>query len=304
MTAGVDEGPVADERVVEVPRDADAGRAYELLACRRGRQLLGHALRYGRRLGGLHASGGRSRLRREDHRGRPRDRLAATGRGRIADQVRALSPEVGAHTELGGRRVVVWKAVPRTSLSSAGEARDRLVVPCGRGFLEITGVAGGRSAAHDGPGLPARRRPPPGATVGAGAVSEVAPARARRLRSASARDSQPGGVRSCRRLPGPEFAHLAARDRALAYELATGTIKRRNSLDRVIGAFSDASSSRLRPEGRSAAARRLPAPLPRPRAGPCRGKRCGGARQGSRPAHRCFCECGPAQGRGRRPRRA
>ena len=31
-----------------------------------------------------------------------------------------------------------------------------------------------------------------------------------------------------------------------------GTIKRRNSLDRVIGAFSDASSSRLRPEVREA----------------------------------------------------
>jgi methionyl-tRNA formyltransferase len=55
----------------------------------------------------------------------------------IADQVRALSPDVGAHTELGGRRVVVWKAVPRTSLPVGGETRDRLVVPCGRGFLEI-----------------------------------------------------------------------------------------------------------------------------------------------------------------------
>lgn len=49
---------------------------------------------------------------------------------------------------------------------------------------------------------------------------------------------------------GVEFARLAARDRALAYELAMGTIKRRNSLDRVVAAFSDASSSRLRPEVR------------------------------------------------------
>ena len=30
----------------------------------------------------------------------------------IADQVRALSPDVGAHTELGGRRVLLWRAVP------------------------------------------------------------------------------------------------------------------------------------------------------------------------------------------------
>ena len=55
----------------------------------------------------------------------------------VADQVRALSPEVGAHAELGGRRVLVWKAVPRTSLPSGGDARDRLVVPCGSGYLEI-----------------------------------------------------------------------------------------------------------------------------------------------------------------------
>ena len=32
MTAGVDEGPVGDARTVSVPRDADAGEAYELLA--------------------------------------------------------------------------------------------------------------------------------------------------------------------------------------------------------------------------------------------------------------------------------
>ncbi len=32
MTAGVDEGPVGDARTVFVPREADAGRAYELLA--------------------------------------------------------------------------------------------------------------------------------------------------------------------------------------------------------------------------------------------------------------------------------
>ena len=39
MTAGVDEGPVGDARTVHVPRDADAGAAYELLAPagRRGR---------------------------------------------------------------------------------------------------------------------------------------------------------------------------------------------------------------------------------------------------------------------------
>jgi 16S rRNA (cytosine967-C5)-methyltransferase len=49
-----------------------------------------------------------------------------------------------------------------------------------------------------------------------------------------------------------EFGGLEARDRALAYELVMGTIKRRNSLDRVIAAFSTATSSRLRPDVREA----------------------------------------------------
>ena len=46
------------------------------------------------------------------------------------------------------------------------------------------------------------------------------------------------------------FAPLGERDRALAYELVVGTIKRRNSLDRVIAAFSSAAAKRVRPEVR------------------------------------------------------
>jgi 16S rRNA (cytosine967-C5)-methyltransferase len=46
------------------------------------------------------------------------------------------------------------------------------------------------------------------------------------------------------------FACLQERDRALAYELVVGTIKRRNSLDRVIAAFSSAAAKRVRPEVR------------------------------------------------------
>jgi 16S rRNA (cytosine967-C5)-methyltransferase len=49
-----------------------------------------------------------------------------------------------------------------------------------------------------------------------------------------------------------EFGALEGRDRGLAYELVMGTIKRRNSLDRVIAAFASASSSRLRPDVREA----------------------------------------------------
>ncbi len=46
------------------------------------------------------------------------------------------------------------------------------------------------------------------------------------------------------------FSSLRERDRALAYELVVGTIKRRNSLDRVIAAFSSAAAKRVRPEVR------------------------------------------------------
>ncbi len=136
MTAGVDEGPVAEQRVVEVPRDADAGRAYELLAAAGADSLLAT-------LSGM-ADGSvvfTPQTGVADYAAKitEPDRVIDWQRPAqaIADQVRALSPDVGAHTELGGRRLVVWKAVPRTSLPTGGETRDRLVVPCGRGFLEI-----------------------------------------------------------------------------------------------------------------------------------------------------------------------
>ena len=114
MTAGVDEGPVADERVVESA--ARRRRRQGLRAARRPRRPTA----CWRRSPGM-ADGsvvftpqvGACRLRREDHRGRPGGRLAGGRPRAIADQVRALSPDVGAHTELGGeRRLVVWKAIP------------------------------------------------------------------------------------------------------------------------------------------------------------------------------------------------
>jgi len=136
MTAGVDEGPVADQRVVEIPPDADAGKAYELLAVASSDSLLAT-------LAGM-ADGSvvfKPQVGVADYAAKiaEADRVIDWRRpaGAIADQVRALSPEVGAHTELGGRRVLVWKAVPRTSLPSGGDTRDRLVVPCGSGYLEI-----------------------------------------------------------------------------------------------------------------------------------------------------------------------
>jgi len=136
MSAGVDEGPVAAERAVTVPSDCDAGQAYELLAGPAADGLLatlsamadGSVVFTPQRGDADYAAKITEADRVIDW-----TRPAET----IANQVRALSPEVGAHTELAGRRVLVWKAVPRATPAAGTGSRDRLVVPCGRGFLEI-----------------------------------------------------------------------------------------------------------------------------------------------------------------------
>ncbi len=223
----------------------------------------------------------------------------------IADQVRALAPEVGAHTELGGRRVLVWKAVATTSLAVGDDARDRLVVPCGRGYLEIVELQEAGRRRMTRPGVPARRRPAPGAgRLGRWRPATVAPARGAALRVLlrEARSRAPFDLQGA---TAAEFAGLETRDRALAYELVMGTIKRRNSLDRVIAAYSTvAPAARAARGARGAASGSLPAPLPRPRAGARRGVRRGRAGQGARAAHGVVRQCRAAQGRRRRARRA
>lgn len=136
MGAGIDEGPVADERVVTVPPDRDAGAAYELLAGPATDSLLATlsamadgSLVFRPQSGSADYAPKITEADRVIEWQRPADA--------IANQVRALSPEVGAHTELGGRRVLVWKAVATKSLVAGDASRDRLVVPCGRDFLEI-----------------------------------------------------------------------------------------------------------------------------------------------------------------------
>ncbi|MBM3146310.1 MAG: hypothetical protein FJ000_00275, partial [Actinobacteria bacterium] len=54
----------------------------------------------------------------------------------IVDQVRALSPDVGARTQLAGRDVIIWRAAALAEPPDAAEG-DRLVVPAGRGCVEI-----------------------------------------------------------------------------------------------------------------------------------------------------------------------
>jgi len=136
MSAGVDEGPVAARRTVEVPRDRDAAEAYELLAGPSAEALVAtlDALATGTvtwdpQTGPADYADKLTEADRAIDWRRPASA--------IADQVRALSPDVGAHTELGGRRLLVWRARPLAALPADGAARDRLIVPCGDGVLEI-----------------------------------------------------------------------------------------------------------------------------------------------------------------------
>ncbi len=135
MTAGVDQGPVGDVRAVHVPRDADAGRAYELLA---PPAVDGVAATLDAMAAGT--------VEWRPQAGEP-TYAAKIGSGdkeidwsrsasAIADQVRALSPHIGAVTELAGRRTRIWRARPGDGPVPA-TGPDRLVIAAGEGWLEV-----------------------------------------------------------------------------------------------------------------------------------------------------------------------
>jgi methionyl-tRNA formyltransferase len=138
MTAGLDEGPVGDARRVHVPRDADAGRAYELLA---PAAVAGVAAT----LDGMAAGTVEWRPQSGEvtyaAKIRPADREIDWTRPAqaIADQVRALSPHIGAVAELAGRRTRIWRARPGSGVLPA-TGPERLVVATGEGWLEVLEV--------------------------------------------------------------------------------------------------------------------------------------------------------------------
>ena len=135
MTAGVDEGPVGASRTVDVPRDADAGRAYELLSAAAAEALLETLDRMQD-----------GTIRWVEQRGEPTYAAKISAEDKqiewrrparqIADQVRALSPHIGAVTELLGRRTRIWRAAAGEGpLPSTG--KERLIIPAGQGWLEV-----------------------------------------------------------------------------------------------------------------------------------------------------------------------
>jgi methionyl-tRNA formyltransferase len=135
MTAGVDEGPVGDMRRVHVPRDADAGRAYELLATPAADGVLAVLDAMATGTVAWRAQEGEptyaAKIGAAD---RQVDwRRPATA---IADQVRALSPHIGAVTELLGRRTLLWRVAAGTGpLPERGAGR--LALPAADGWVEV-----------------------------------------------------------------------------------------------------------------------------------------------------------------------
>ena len=135
MSEGVDEGPIGDTRHVHVPGDADAGVAYELLAgpAADGLAAVLDAITDGS-------------VRWEAQRGDvtcaakigAEDKVIDWARParEIVNQVRALSPHLGAVTELLGKRTFVWRAAvgegPRPAPGPA-----RLTLAAGDGWVEV-----------------------------------------------------------------------------------------------------------------------------------------------------------------------
>ena len=137
MTEGVDEGPVGDLRMVAIPADADAGQAYALVAPVAVEGVLATL--------GAMADGsvqwrpqtGEATYAAKLEEGDRRidwDRPAAE----IVDQVRALSPQIGAVAVLGGKRVLVWRAKALPEMPA--ERKERLFVAAGEGVVEILGI--------------------------------------------------------------------------------------------------------------------------------------------------------------------
>jgi methionyl-tRNA formyltransferase len=135
MTAGVDEGPVGDLRTVGVSPDADAGAAYQALAGPAIDGLLATLRAVGDgsvvwrpQIGAATYATKITQADRELDWRRPAGALAA--------QVRALSPHIGAVTELEGRRTLVW-AAQALDRPPDDARRDRLLMSTGGGWLEI-----------------------------------------------------------------------------------------------------------------------------------------------------------------------
>ena len=200
--------------------------------------------------------------------GRPRARPRSRPAAELVDRVRALSPHIGARAELDGRPVIVWRA----------RVED--------GALRAARGAAGGAAAHD-----VRRVP-------AAACGDVSPARRGGVRG------RPAGLRG-RRLRRPRAPHRGRGARP-ARPGARAAARLRDGAARPDARPRDrdarpAAGAQARPAGAGgAAARRLPARLPRRRRAARGGQRVGRARpRGAARAGGAVHERGAAAARAR-----
>jgi methionyl-tRNA formyltransferase len=135
MTEGVDEGPVAFERSVHVPRGADAGDAYRALAptaVEGVRQVL------------TEIADGTVEWRPQTGPASYAAKIGADDRvidwsrpaQEVVDRVRALSPHIGAQTELLGKRTRIWRAASGDGPLPPRDGK-RLALLAGAGWVDV-----------------------------------------------------------------------------------------------------------------------------------------------------------------------
>ena len=157
MTAGVDEGPVGDERLVYVPRDADAGRAYELLAPAAVEGVVAT-------LDGIAA--GTMDWRPQEGEVTYADKITSDDKEIDSGAARGGDRRPGARPGAAHRRGHPARRSPHPDLAGVARPRpragDRAGPPRHRRRPGLAGrarAAAGGPQPHDGRRVPARRRP-------------------------------------------------------------------------------------------------------------------------------------------------
>jgi methionyl-tRNA formyltransferase len=135
VTLGVDEGPIADVRRIAIGADFDAGALHEALLAPAVDGLMATIAAIGDGSVSWSPQTGESTYAEKIT---AADRVVDWTRPAtaIADQVRALSPHIGAVATIGGRRTLIW-AARALGEPPADTGGDRLVLPAGSGLVEV-----------------------------------------------------------------------------------------------------------------------------------------------------------------------
>lgn len=139
MDAGLDTGPIIESVMVDLARDDDAGSLLMKMAEASGPALVRalDALEAGTLVATPQPDGGASLAPKITEDDRPIDpRRTAV---QIRDQVRALSPHIGATLGIDGQQFKVWRVKPTNAAAVPGLVRDsgRIVLGTASGGLEI-----------------------------------------------------------------------------------------------------------------------------------------------------------------------